>query len=170
MENEKSPGVDGIPIEFQKELLETVILDLQKTFNETLFTNKKAPKTWNHTIITLIPKKVNTKLLKYWRPISLLCVDYKILTKILANRLRHILPQIISEEQNCSIPNRTIFNNLFLISDMITYTKQKNNHLYLLQIDHEKAFDKVDKNFLQKTLEKIGISPLFINFLKLLYK
>ena len=51
---------------------------------------------------------------------------------------------------------------------MITYTKQKNNHLYLLQTDQEKAFDKVDRN-LYKTSEKIRISPLFINFLKILY-
>ena len=53
---------------------------------------------------------------------------------------------------------------------MITYTKQKNKHLYLLQIDQEKAFDKVDRNFLYKILEKIGVPPLFINFLKILYK
>ena len=66
MENRKSPGVDGIPIDFYKE---TIILDLQKTFIETLFTNKKTPKTWNQAIITLIPKKGNIKLLKYWRPI-----------------------------------------------------------------------------------------------------
>ena len=73
----------------------------------------------------------------------------------MANRLRHILPQIISEEQNCSVPNRTIFNNLFLLRDIITYTKQKNNHLYLLQIDQGTGLDKVDSNFLYKTLEKI---------------
>ena len=149
MENRKSPGMHGIPIDFYKEFLETIILDLLKTFNETLFTNKKTPKTWNQAIIMLIPKKGNIKLLKYWRLISLLCVDYKIFTKILANGLRHILPQIILDEQNCSIPN---------------------NHLYLLQIDQEKAFDKVDRNFLYKTLEKIGISPILINFLKILYK
>ena len=57
MENGKSPRVDGIPIEFYNEVLETIILDLQKTFNETLFTNKKTTKTWNHAIITLIPKR-----------------------------------------------------------------------------------------------------------------
>ena len=71
MENRKSPGMDGIPIDFYKEFLETIILDLLKTFNETLFTNKKTPKTWNQAIITLIPKKGNIKLLKYWRLISL---------------------------------------------------------------------------------------------------
>ena len=70
-------------------------------------------------------KKGDLQRLQYWRPISLLCVDYKILTKILANRLKKILPQIISEEQNCSIPQRTKFNNVFLIRDAIRLTKKK---------------------------------------------
>ena len=115
-------------------------------------------------------KKGDTHYLKPWRPISLLCVDYKILTKILANRLKCILPDIISTEQTCSIPNRTIFDNLFLIRDIISYTKQKNNHFYLLQIDQEKTVDKIDRTFLYKTTEKMGFSPLFINFLQTLYK
>ena len=144
--------------------------DLQKTFHEILFTNKITPKTWIQAIITLIPKKGDTNFLKYWRRISLLCVDYKVLTKILANRLKYILPDIISTEQNCSIPNRTIFDNLFLIRDIITYTKRKNNYFYLLQIDQQKAFDKIDRAFLYKTMEKMGFSPLFINFLQTLYK
>ena len=135
METDKFLGIDGIPIEFYKEFIETVKKDLQKTFHEILFTNKITPKTWIQAIITLIPKKGDTNFLKYWRRISLLCVDYKVLTKILANRLKYILPDIISTEQNCSIPNRTIFDNLFLIRDIITYTKQKNNYFYLLQID-----------------------------------
>ena len=131
---------------------------------------KKTPKTWNQAIITLIPKKGDTNLLKYWRPISLLCKDYKILIKILANRLKYILPDIISTEQNCSIPNRTIFDNLFLIRDIITYTKQKNNYFYLIQIDQEKTFDKVDRTLLYKTMKEMGLSPLFINFLQIFYK
>ena len=92
-------------------------------------------------IITLIPKQGDLNKLKYQRPISLLCIDYKILTKILANRLQNILPTIISKEQTCSIPNRTIFNNLFLIREIITLTNKKNK-LYILQVDQEKAFNK----------------------------
>ena len=170
MENGKFPGIDGIPIEFYKEFIDIIKKDLQKIFNEILFTNKKTPKTWNQAIITLIPKKGDIDYLKYWRPISLLCVDYKILTNILANRLKYILPDIISTEQNCSIPNRTIFDNIFLIRDIISYTKQKNNHFYLLQIDQQKAFDKIDRTFPYKTMEKMGFPPLFINFLETLYK
>ena len=69
------------------------------------------------------------------------------LTKILANRLKQILPDIISKEQNYSVPQRTIFNNLFLIRDLIKYQKEKKNKFYLLQIDQQKAFDKIDRPF-----------------------
>ena len=103
MENGKSPGIDGIPIEFYKEFIETIKKDLQKIFNEILFTNKKTPNSSNHAIITFDTKKGDINYLQYWRAISLLCVDYKILTKILANRLKYILPNKISTEQNCSI-------------------------------------------------------------------
>ena len=78
----------------------------------------------NQAIITLISKKGKLNQLKYWRPIPLLYLDYKILNKILANRLKQVLPNLISEEQNCSVPGRTIFNNLFLIKDAITLNKK----------------------------------------------
>ena len=128
MENGKSPGIDGIPIEFYKEFFDLLKKDLQDICNYVLFEQKITPKTWNQAIISLIPKqteKLNS--LKYCRPISLLCTDYKILTKILANRLKQILPDIISQEQNCSIPQRTIFNNLFIIRDLIKYQKKTNS-------------------------------------------
>ena len=77
---------------------------------------------------------------------------------------------ITSEEQNASIPQITIFNNLFLTRDLIRYTKEKNIPFHILQIHEEKAFHKVDRTFLYKTLEKTGISNTFISFIKILYK
>ena len=73
MENGKSPGMDGIPVEFYKEFFDLLKKDLQDIFNNVLFQQKTTPKTWNQAIISLIPKqteKLNS--LKYWRPISLL--------------------------------------------------------------------------------------------------
>ena len=171
MENDKSPGIDGIPIEFYKVFFPIIKNDLKYIYNKVLFNLQTTPKIWNQAIITLIPKKTeNLEELKYWRPISLLCTDYKILTKILSNRIREILPNIISIEQNCSVPQRTIFNNLFLIRDLIKYKTEKNDNFYLVQIDQEKAFDKIDRPFLFKTMEKLGISKTFINFIEILYK
>ena len=169
MENDKSPGIDGIPVEFYKTFYDTLENDLIQLYNNILFIEKSITNTMQKAI-TLIPKKGDLNKLKYWRPISLLCTDYKILTKFLANRLKNILPQIISKEQTCSIPNRTIFNNLFLIRDTITLTKEKNNILYLLQIDKEKAFDKIDHDFLYKTMTKMRFSNTFVQFIKILYQ
>ena len=170
MENNKSPGIDGIPAEFYKEFFLLLKKDLQEIFNKVLFTLKTTPKTWNQAIITLIPKQTEKlEELKYWRPISLLCTDYKILAKIFSNRLKKILPHIMSIGQNCSVPQRTIFNNLFLITDLIKYTTEKNNNFYLVQIEQEKAFDKIDRPFLFRSMEKLGLSETFINFIEVLY-
>ena len=132
--------------------------------NNILFYELNITKTMHQAIIILILKK-DLNQLKYWRPISLLCVDYKILTKILSNRLKNILTYIISEEQNCSLPQRTIFNNLFLIRETIKFSKEKNIKFFLLHIVQEKAFDKVDHEFLYKTMEKLGFSNTFIKFI-----
>ena len=134
-------------------------------YNNILFYELNITKTMHQAIIILILKKGDLNQLKYWRSISLLCVDYKILTKILSNRLKNILTHIISEEQNCSLPQRTIFNNLFLIRDTIKFSKEKNIKFFLLHIVQEKAFDKVDHEFLYKTKEKMGFSNTFIKLI-----
>ena len=83
--------------------------------------------------------------------------------------MKNILPKLISQEQTYPIPKRAIFNNLFLIRDIITLTKEKNTKLYILQIDQEKAFDKIDYDFLYKTMNNMGFSNKFIQFIKILY-
>ena len=80
-------------------------------------------------------------------------------------------------KQTCSIPDNNlllirdaiIFNNLLLIRDAIRLTK-KNKKLYILQVDQEKAFDKIDHDFLYKTMNKIGFSSKFVQFVKILYR
>ena len=148
MENDKSPGTDGIPIESYITLYEAIENDFLQPYNDIPFNKQNATKTMHQAIII---------------PISLLRLDYKTLTKILSNRLKNILPDIILEEQDCSIPKRNIFNNLFLIRDVIMLSKEKNTKFYILQIDQEKAFNKKDHEFLYKTMEKNGL-------LKYIYK
>ena len=131
---------------------------------------KEITNTMHQAIVTLIPKKSDTNKLKYWRSISLPCNDYKILTKILANRLKTILPKIIFNEETCFIPIHTIFNNIFFIIDLIKINKEKNTNFYILQIDQQKAFDKIDHDFLNKTLTQLGFSKLFLTFMQILYK
>ena len=65
--------------------------------------------------------------------------------------------------------SRTIFNYLFLTRDLIKFSKQKKTPFYILQIDQEKAFDKTDRPFLFKTMEKLGFPKSYINFIEILY-
>ena len=85
-------------------------------------------------IIRLIPKKnKNLPLLKNWRPISLLNVDYKIATKVLALRLRKVLPSIVSDVETGYIQGRSIGENIRMISDIIHFTAEQNEAFYRLR-------------------------------------
>ena len=121
-------------------------------------------------IINLIPKNDQKEHLKNWRPFSLLCADYKILTKIISNRLKTTLDHTISKEQTCGILNRFIFSNLFTIRELRAHSTSKKIKAYIVSVDQEKAFDKVDREFLYKKMEKLGYSELFINFVRMIYK
>ena len=70
-------------------------------------------------VIVLIPKGDEKKLLKNWRPISLLNYDYKIITKVLTSRLRDILPKMIHPNQKCVIKGRSIHDGAALIRHLI---------------------------------------------------
>ena len=120
-------------------------------------------------VLSLLPKKGDLGQLKNWRPVSLLCTDYKILSKCLSNRLKKYMDAVIHANQTYCVPGRTIMDNLFLIRDIIDLSKMQNLDLGLLSIDQEKAFDKVDHNYLFKTLEAFGVGTGFVSWVKLLY-
>ena len=126
MEKNKSPGKDGIPIEFYLKFWPIIKNDFKELIKHIFFKKKELPESMKTAIISMIPKKDpnDTDIVK-WRPISLLCVDYKIITKTLTNRLLPTLQEIISIEQSAAVPNRTIYNNLFTIRDTIEYSNKK---------------------------------------------
>ena len=121
------------------------------------------------SIISLIPKQGDLTDQKNWRPISLLGADYKIITKALALRLSKVMGKIIEPNQTCGIPGRNIFSNLHLVRDLIEYAELKQTPYFILSIDQEKAFDKVDRTFLIKILEKYNLGKKFITFINTLY-
>ena len=101
---------------------------------------------------------------------SLLCVYYKIITKALTNGLLPTLEEIISIEQSAAVPNRTICNNLFTIRDIIEYSNKKKIPTYILNFGQEKAFDKVDRNYMFKSLKKMNYPQQYIQFIKIICK
>jgi hypothetical protein len=120
-------------------------------------------------IIVLLYKKGDSELLKNWRPISLLNIDYKIMTKVLSQRLRSVMPYIINEDQTGAVPGRSISYSIALTRDIIKYCNETDTPAAILSIDQTKAFDMVSWSFLFKALEKFGFGPEFISWVKLCY-
>ena len=104
MENDISPGIDGLPIEFYKSQYEIIKNDLLQIYNSILFLNENLPPSMTQAIITLLPKNDKKELLKNWRPISLLSVDYKILIKIISNGLKTALDKQSLKKKHAAYP------------------------------------------------------------------
>jgi hypothetical protein len=97
--NRKSPGTDGLPIELYKIFWNDINNLVLNSFSYS-YEQKNMSVSQNQSTITLLPKRdKDTRLLNNWRPISLLNVDYKIMAKYIASRLKLVLMKIISENQ-----------------------------------------------------------------------
>lgn len=121
-------------------------------------------------VITLVPKKDKDRTnLKNWRPISLLNFDYKLVAKVLANRIIDSLPKLIDPDQTGYIKERFIGENIRTISDLIAYTNLKNIPGLILLVDFEKAFDTVEWYYLEKVLSIFGFGNSFKSWVKILY-
>ncbi len=170
MQNSKAPGPDGYTSEFYKAFKEQISKLLLDVFNEALHRGSLPP-TFYHASISLIHKKDKDPLdPASYRPVSLLNVDNKILAKIVATRLETILPTIISQDQTGFIKNRQLFFNIRRLLNIIHTQDKKNLHPeILLSLDAEKAFDRVEWDYLFSTLSKFGFGPNIISLVKLLY-
>ena len=106
---------------------------------------------------------------KNWRPVSLLNVDYKILTKALATRLQGMLKNIINPDQVGYLAGHSIDENIRTTADILTYCKSYNKSAYITPIDFEKAFDSVRLSVLVKCLKAFNFGDSFISWVKILY-
>ena len=93
--------------------------------------------------------------IKIWRHISLLCTDYKVLAKVLANRVRKILIKIINPNQTGGIPGRNMHQNLCIISDVIANVSEPGRD-GIISLDFEKAYDRFDRDFLYAVMRKLN--------------
>ena len=168
MKNRKTPGLDGLPAELYKKFHGKLLPPLLKIAQHSAHVGQLS-NTQRKAVVTLIHKKDERANLANWRPISLLCVDYKIIAKALALRLQPVLAEIINPDQTCGIPGRSINDNIWMLRDLIDYATEKQEPAIRFTLDQEKAFDRVNHTFLVKVLEKYGFGPNFCNWIKTLY-
>ena len=152
MKLNKSPGSDGLTTDFYQYFWNDICNYVLKSI-QTALTKQVLSCEQKRGVIQLIPKKDKyLTLTKNWRPISLLNTDYKIIAHILVNRLQLALPEIISKDQSGYLKGRNISLNIRTIFDIISEQETNRTSTLLAFVDFEKAFDKLNWEFLQKCL------------------
>lgn len=165
----KSPGSDGLTSEFYKTFANILAPILLKVYT-WLEEKKEVPESIVTGIITVLYKNKGSQLkLENFRPLTLLNTDYKILTIFFSNRIKTVLGTIISPTQAYSVPGREITDTICTIRDVVDRMKDIDEGGILLNIDLNKAFDRVEHSFLYKTMERFGFGHRVISWIKLLY-
>jgi hypothetical protein len=155
MPGDKAPGPDGFTLAFYQKCWSVLKADVMRVFHH-FHAYGSFVKSLNATFVTLIPKKAGAKEVKDFRPISLLGSLYKILAKVLANRLRVVLGNLITPTQNAFIKGRQILDSVLIASECIDSILIENRPRILCKLDLEKAYDHVNWNFLLYMLERLG--------------
>ncbi len=169
MQSGKAPGPDGFPVEFYKNNSSQLSPLLFNMFNHS-FDQSKLPSSLTQAHITVLLKPDKDALdCNSYRPISLLNVDFKILSKVLASRIEYIIPDIISQDQTGFIKGRHSFINIRTLLNVVHSPASESNPEVVISLDAEKAFDRIEWNYLFAILEKFGFGSKFISWIHLLY-
>ncbi|CAM8968303.1 unnamed protein product [Rhodiola kirilowii] len=156
----KASGLDGFSALFYQSNWDIVGRDLTREVLNFL-NNDMLNKEWNETMIVLVPKVKKVEKMEELRPISLCNVTMKTITKVLANRLKEVLPRIISHSQSAFIGGRVITDNILVAHEVLHFikgaSKQKTGFMSM-KLDMSKAYDRIEWKFLEKIMLAMGFA------------
>lgn len=162
----KSGGPDGYSAEFFVASWSFIGPEVTDAVLE-FFRSGKLLKQWNCATLVLIPKKPNASLTTDFRPISCLNAMYKVVSKLLASRLKEILPLMISKSQSAFLPGRLLAENVLLATDLVDdYNTQAISPRGMLKVDLRKAFDCVRWDFILASLRALAIPESYIRLIE----
>ena len=167
MHPSKTPGPDGMSSFFFKKYWHIIGQDVVTAVLSVLnsgFMLRKA----NHSHIVLVPKRKNSQRMSDYRPISLSNVVYKILSKVLANRMKRVLPLIISESQSAFVPGRQITDNINVAFELMHGLRNRRRGKLCqmaIKLDMSKAYDRVEWGFLKRVMVRMGFARRWINLM-----
>ena len=160
-----SPGPDGLTTELYQCHSSCLAKVLLPVFNDALTTGR-LPKSFHNATLKLLPKSTKKHTTSDFRPISLINTDMKILSHVLANRLKKALESVIQPDQFAYLPKRDIHT---AIMDMQLRLEQLPNTWCLVSVDFTKAFDRVDRKYLFQILRILGVPENLVFMIEHLY-
>ncbi|GKB50547.1 RNA-directed DNA polymerase, eukaryota [Tanacetum coccineum] len=152
---DKSPGPDGFSFSFYRHFWPVIEKDVFEAV-DYFFMYGEIPNGCNSNFIALIPKILDANMVKDFRPISLIGSLYKIIAKILANRLVGVLGDLVNEVQSAFVADRQILDGPFILDEVLQWCRRKKKHALIFKVDFEKAFDSVRWDFVDDVLNKFG--------------
>ena len=170
MKDNKCPGLDGLPKEFYAKFIDILAPQLKEVY-EYSFKIRRLNYSARCGLISLIPKKEkNALLLKSWRALTILNLDFKILSKLMAERMKGVLPEIISEEQCGFMKGRLISSVIRRTFEVIKYCEKRKIPALILTLDFEKCFDKIEHQAIIGALDYFNFGPNFKQWVSILFK
>jgi hypothetical protein len=163
----KAPGPDGLHAIFYKRFWHIIGEDLTDEVLRAV-NNRIIPEGWNNTTIVLIPKVESPEFITQFRPISLCNVVYKVISKLIAKRLKRFLPDIIAPTHSAFIAGRLITDNVLVAYESYHAIKNKKVGKYgicAVKLDMHKAYDRVEWTFLRQILLRLGFHPLWVGLI-----
>ena len=127
-------------------------MDLFKDFHE----RGRFGKSLNSTFLVLIPKRRGAEDLKDFRPISLVGSLYKLIAKVLANRLKKVMNGLVNLAQNSFVEGRQILDASLIVNEVIDSMQKRKERGIICKLDIEKAYDQINWSFILKVLKKMG--------------
>ena len=168
MREEGSPGPNGLTVKFFKCFYDELAPLLLKFVN-SCFKKGEVSKMFKLSFTTLLPKDSGSLLeIKNFRPISLLNITYKIITKALANRISPFLSNLVHPDQAAVIKGRSIQGHNHMIRDLISLANLRGDNACILSIDQQKAYDRVSHEWIFKVLNHCNIGDSFLRWVKIL--
>jgi len=163
--NDKAPGPDGFSAAFFKATWDVVGQDVSNAIMD-FFLNGKLLKEVNHTILALIPKVSTPNSVLDYRPISCCNVVYKCISKIITNRIKDGLDDIVDINQSAFIPGRRISDNILLVQELMhNYHRNVGPPKCAFKVDIQKAYDTVDWDFLRSLLKAFGFHARMVSWI-----
>jgi len=156
----KSPEPDGISFDFIKHFWDLVKEDFMR-FMVEFHRHGKLTKGLNSTFIALIPKVNSPQRFNDFRPISLVGCLYKVLAKVLANRLQNVIGRVVSGTQSAFVKGNQILDEILIANEVVDDAKRANKELLMFKVDFEKAYDSVDLKYLDMVMGHMNFPTLW---------